>query len=87
MLLGRPTRIASGPKRLLLIALGVPLVTMIPALAWAWGKPIFGIGNMALYHGLVDAIGHVGLAMFAFTWARPAAQSGYKPVDESNENL
>jgi hypothetical protein len=73
--LGRADRIAPGPRALLLVALSVPLWTMIPALAWAWGVPLFDLGGMVRYHGLVNAVGHVGLGLTAFWWGRPPAHA------------
>lgn len=75
VLLGRPERIARGPRRLLAFALGVPVVTIVPAIAWAWGAPLFDLGGMVRYHGLVNAIGHVGLGLTALAWGRPKAHS------------
>lgn len=72
---GRPHRIARGPLYLVIFALVVPLVTMVPALAWAWGNPIFGIFDMVKYHGIVNAIGHVGVGLFAFAWGRVPSHS------------
>jgi hypothetical protein len=67
---GQPNRIARAPLLLAIFALTVPVVTMVPALAWAWGSPIFDIAGMVRYHGIVNAIGHVGLGLFAFAWGR-----------------
>ncbi len=72
---GRPHRIARGPLILAFIALSIPLITMVPALAWAWGRPILDISEMARYHGIVNAIGHVGLGIFAFAWGRVPSHS------------
>ena len=72
---GRPTRIARAPLLLALLALTVPVVTMVPALAWAWGSPIFDIAGMVRYHGIVNAIGHVGLGLSAFVWGRTQSHS------------
>jgi hypothetical protein len=72
---GRPFRIARGPGVLALIALSVPVATMVPALAWAWGVPILDLRGMIRYHGLANAIGHVGLGLAAFAWGRPASQA------------
>lgn len=72
---GRPSRIARAPLLLVVFALAVPVVTMLPALAWAWGRPIFDIPGMVRYHGIVNAVGHVGLGLLAFTWGRPPSQS------------
>lgn len=77
---GRPHRMARGPLCLAVFALTVPLVTMIPALAWAWGRPIFDMGGMVRYHGIVNAIGHVGLGLFAFAWGRVPSHSATREV-------
>ncbi|WP_269543070.1 YndJ family transporter [Cerasicoccus fimbriatus] len=71
---GRPTRMARGPRMLLMVALAVPVVTLIPALAWAFGRPLFDIAGMVRYHGTVNAVGHVGLGLVAFAWGRPRPQ-------------
>lgn len=73
--LGRPHRIARGPRLLAVLALTVPVGTLVPALAWAWGDPILDLGGMVRYHGLANAIGHVGLGLVAFAWGRPQAHS------------
>lgn len=75
VLLGRPDRIGRGPGFLLIFALTVPVIALIPALAWAWGTPIFDMAEMALYHGIGNAIGHVGLGLVAFAWGRPLSHS------------
>ena len=73
--LGRPNRIARGPRLLVVLALAVPVATLVPALAWAWGNPIFDMTGMVRYHGLVNAIGHVGLGLAAFALGRPQSHS------------
>ena len=73
--LGGADRLAAGPRWLLLLALAVPLWTIVPALAWAWGVPLFDLGGMVRYHGLVNAVGHVGLGLVAFWWGRPPAHA------------
>lgn len=75
VVLGRSDRMARGPRFLLVLALTVPVATVAPALAWAWGRPIFDLGGMVRYHGLVNAIGHVGLGLAAFAWGRPPSHS------------
>jgi len=72
---GQPTRIARAPLVLLAIALIVPVVTIIPALARAWGVPIFDLEGMVRYHGIINVIGHVGLGLLAFAWSRPQSHS------------
>lgn len=78
--LGRPDRIARGPRLLVVLALIVPVGTLMPALAWAWGSPIFDLTGMVRYHGVVNAIGHVGLGLAAFAWGRPQAHSPIRMV-------
>jgi hypothetical protein len=76
--LGRPERMARGPRKLVGVALLVPVGTLVLALAWAWGRPLFELEGMVRYHGLVNAIGHVGLGLLGFAWGRPPAHS---PID------
>jgi hypothetical protein len=80
LVFGRPLRIGRGPRRLLVVALLVPIAALVPALAWAWGSPIFDLTGMARYHGLVNAIGHVGLGLAALAWGRPQAHSPIRAV-------
>jgi hypothetical protein len=75
VVLGRPGRIARGPWLLVVLALTVPVATMAPALAWAWGRPIFDMAEMVWYHGLVNAVAHVGLGLAAFAWGRPPSHA------------
>ncbi len=77
---GRPHRIARGPSRLVTAALSVPVVTLVPALAWAWGGAFFDLMGMVRYHGLVNAVGHVGFGLAAFAWGRPQAHSPIRRV-------
>jgi hypothetical protein len=72
---GRPDRMATGPRFLVAVALAVPVGTLVLALAWAWGRPIVDLGGMIRYHGIVNAIGHVGLGLAAFAWGRPPAHA------------
>jgi hypothetical protein len=59
--------------RLLLgLALWVPVVTIVPAVSWAFGRPLWNLDEMISFHGLVNAIGHVGVALAALAWLRPA---------------
>lgn len=71
---GRSHRMSRAPMLLLIFALTVPVITLIPALAWAWGRPIFDLAGMVRFHGIVNAIGHVGLGLAAFGWGRPPLQ-------------
>lgn len=80
---GQPTRIARAPLFLAVLALTVPVVTMVPALAWAWGRPIFDMAGMVRYHGIVNAIGHVGLGLFAFAWGRTQSHSAMHETADS----
>lgn len=73
--LGRPDRIATGPRYVVGLALAVPVATMVPALAWAWGVPILDLWEMVRYHGVVNAAGHVGLGLAGFAWGRPPAHA------------
>ncbi|MBX3280553.1 MAG: YndJ family transporter [Acidobacteria bacterium] len=75
VVLGRPDRIARGPRLLFILALIVPVVTMAPAIAWAWDSPMLNLTEMVYYHGLINAIGHVGLGLLALAWGRPPAHS------------
>jgi len=77
---GRPDRIARGPRYMLALALIVPVGTLVFAIAWAFGSPIFDQTGMVRYHGLVNAVGHVGLGMAAFAWGRPQAHSPIRAV-------
>jgi hypothetical protein len=77
---GRPDRIARGPRCLVALALIVPVVTLVFAIAWAWGSPIFDLRGMVRYHGLANAVGHVGFGMAAFAWGRPPAHSPIRAV-------
>ena len=83
VVLGRPDRIARAPRFLVIFALAVPLVTMVPALAWAWGRPVFDIAGMVRYHGIVNAIAHVGLGLFAFIWGRTPSHSNLREPTRS----
>lgn len=74
VLKGDPNRIARSPRLLLVLALAVPVITLVPAMAWAWGRPMFDLAGMIRYHGIVNAVGHVGLGLVAFGWGRPPIQ-------------
>lgn len=56
---------------LLGVALWVPVATLLPAMAWAWGHPVWSMDEMVAYHGLVNAIGHAGLGLAMLAWLRP----------------
>lgn len=75
---GQPNRMVRGPRLLAVLALTVPVATMGPALAWAWSCPFLDISGMVRYHGLVNAIGHVGLGLAAFAWGRPQSHSAIR---------
>jgi hypothetical protein len=79
-LFGRPDRMARGPRSLATLALTVPVGTVVPALAWAWGRPMFDLFEMVHYHGIVNAVGHVGVGLAAFAWGRPDAHSALRTV-------
>jgi len=81
-LFGRPNRMARSPRRLLTLALIVPVGALVPALAWAWDRPMLDLREMALYHGLVNAAGHVGLGLTAFAWGRPQSHSPTRTIGE-----
>lgn len=66
-------------RALLAVALAIPVVTMLPAISWAWNRPVFDLFDMVRYHGVVNALGHVGLAFFVFTCCRPDAHSPLSP--------
>lgn len=74
-ILGRPDRMRRAPLLLLILALIVPVVTLVPALAWAWGRPFLDLPGMVRYHGIANAIGHVGLGFVAFSLGRPPSHS------------
>lgn len=78
VVLGKPQYMAMGPRLLLVLALTVPVVTLVPAIAWAWGFPVLDITGMIRYHGLVNAMGHVGLGLAAFAWGRPQSHSRFR---------
>jgi hypothetical protein len=80
VVLGRPERIAPGPRYLLLLAMLVPVGTLVLSLGWAWRRPFFDLAGMVRYHGLVNAVGHVGLGLAAFAWGRPPAHSPIRMV-------
>ena len=42
---GNPDRIEQFPRRLLTVALLIPVITLIPALSWAWGRPLVQLSN------------------------------------------
>ena len=60
-------------RPLLTIACAVPLVTLTLALNWALGFRQLDLFQMAWFHGLVNATGHVGLGAVALIRARDAS--------------
>ena len=82
VLLGQPDRIARLPGYLVILALSVPLWTMVPALAWAWDRAIFDLEGMVRYHGVINAMGHVGLGLAAFAWGRPQAHALIRKIPD-----
>ncbi|MEM7384531.1 MAG: YndJ family transporter [Verrucomicrobiota bacterium] len=72
---GQPDRMARGPRRVLILALAVPVVTLVPAIAWAWNRPFLDMAGMIRFHGLINAVGHVGLGLAALVWGRPPSHS------------
>lgn len=75
---GKPDRMPRGAGIMAVLSLAVPVVTLIPAISWAWGRPLLDISGMVRYHGLVNAIGHVGLGLAAFAWGRPPSHSALR---------
>jgi hypothetical protein len=56
----------AGPRAVrmaLVLALWLPVATMVPAVAWAWGVQVWDLGEMIRYHGGANAAGHVGLGL------------------------
>jgi hypothetical protein len=74
-LLGGPSTLPTGPRRLVGLSLAVPVLTLTFALAWAWGSPIFDLDEMVWFHGIANAVGHIGLGFIGFGWGRPASHS------------
>lgn len=72
---GAPNRMARGPRVALIAALSVPVVTLLPALVWAWDSRRMHLSEIAYYHGVINAVGHVGLGFAAFLWGRPPAHA------------
>jgi hypothetical protein len=77
---GCPDRVATAPRRLFVVALVVPIWTLLPSLAWALGRPLFDLDGMVRYHGVVNAVGHVGLGLTAAAWGRPPAHSTLRGI-------
>ena len=73
--MGRRREISDHLRVGLTFALAVPLVTILPALAWAWDRPVFDLPDMVRYHGIVNAVGHVGLGLLVFLCCRPRAHA------------
>jgi len=53
------------------LAVWVPVFTLVPAVGWAWGRPAWSLDEMVVYHGLTNAIAHVGLGLAMLAWLRP----------------
>lgn len=83
--LGRPDRISNAPKFFVFVALIVPVFIMVPALAWAWGRPMFDMSGMVHYHGIVNALGHVGVGLFGFALGCPPSHSSPPSVSDISE--
>ena len=66
-----PRRRASHALR---IALAVPLVMLLPSIAWSLGTPLLGFDKMIVFHGLVNVAGHVALGLGALLVLRPAVR-------------
>lgn len=60
-------------RPLLIVACAVPLLTLSLALNWALGFRQLDLFQMAWFHGLVNAIGHVGLGAVALIRSRGAS--------------
>lgn len=54
------------------VALCVPIATLLPAVGWAWGRPLWSMDEMVRFHGIVNAVGHAGLGLAMLAWLRPA---------------
>lgn len=66
-----------GPVRAgMSLALAIPVLTMLPALGWAWDRPYWGINDMVRWHGLANALGHVGLGLVMLAILRPPRRCG-----------
>jgi hypothetical protein len=61
---------------LLLTALLVPIVTLVPAAAWALDMPLWNLDDMIRYHGIANTIGHAALGLVALAILRPAPAVG-----------
>lgn len=72
---GKPYRLKSFPLAMILVALAIPVLTLIPAISWAWQRPLLDMDKMIYLHGIVNAIGHVGLGLFALAIGRPPSHS------------
>lgn len=81
---GRPDRMARAPLLLLVLGLMVPVATLVPAIAWAWKYPFFDMTEMIQYHGIVNAVGHVGIGLVAFAIGRPQSHSVVPMGSHSN---
>jgi len=56
---------------LLILALAVPVATLVPAVAWSVGSPLWNLEQMIRYHGIVNALGHVVVGLVALAILRP----------------
>lgn len=53
------------------VALLVPIATLVPAVGWAWRRPMLSLDDMVRFHGVANALGHVGLGLAMLAWLRP----------------
>ncbi len=65
---GLPRAVGVG---MLLVSLTVPVVTVLPAVAWALGSPFWDLDGMIRYHGIASALGHAVLGLAAMAILRP----------------
>lgn len=49
----------------------VPVATLVPAVGWASGRPLWSMDEMVRFHGITNAIGHAGLGLAMLAWIRP----------------
>lgn len=81
---GKPDRMPRGPRMALIVALAVPVVTLLPALVWVWDSRRMHLADIAYYHGIVTAVGHIGLGLVAAAWGRPPAHA---PISRDGARL